>query len=1149
MSCNPKIKKYIQSLEALSQSMDDYLYIWDIKQDCNWFFGDIDKDFTIRENGHYENTTQEMFAITHPSDRENLIEDLLKIKNGEKSVHEMSYRWLDRTGRPVWINCRGRVINDEDGTPMALIGRVSRTPFDGKVNEITGMFNKHKMLEDAQTYQYMSRNGDVLVLGVDKLSKSYSEHGRKYIENILNTCARILESMSTRTINVYHAEEGIFAVCFEDVTRSDIRKFYNEFISRVDGRFTVTGVSLPAVRRFFTDERELYEIAYNELMKAKKNNRSKLSFYSKKDADEQLKERQLEEKLEQAVTNGFDGFYVCYQPQIRGGDYTIDGVEALMRFRADGQEYSPAQFIPLLEEMGLMYDAGLWVLKTALDQVKIWREKLPNLYLNVNFSLSQFANPDVIETVVKIYKESGLPERVLTLELTETVHTDHLERIAMATKTWKAAGIDVALDDFGTGYSNLAILKEIACSEIKIERTFVSHIKKGSYSYLLTSSIIDFAHQNDIEVCCEGVETEEDILTLSPLEPDLYQGYAFDRPCTVVEFERNYIHKYSIPFRLRKAFSKKLVKKDEDRITRFNTNEILTKVGIGLCVMMGDFDTDTYEMHPDETTEALFGMAPDLTPSEYYKLWFDGIKTGYGGYVKKNVMQLLEEKQSVRFMYPWFHPTKGEIILSFTAIREGFNKHGKLVIKVLHKIVTGIEAMGMESDRPLKYFVQNRYLDIILNKAIAFMEVNVTKNRVDGGLRDLLGNQPALGQDIPKIVDKSGYIDYDAFERNWADKYLIKADKDFYGICNHSYLKSAFENGENHIDITCKCKDKNGAEYDCRKSFFITQDEFNGSITALCVIYDISDEVLEKQETMHREATIRSLADDYKSIMYVNLDEDTVAFYREDKTIGDWYKNGDKHSVMHNMFAENFVSEKDKADYRYMLAPSTMREELAKADEYTFEYQRKVQGKGYRYSEVTVKRDHFNKDNFCATIAVKDIDDRVTLRIKLEEALEMAYTDNLTGLYNQQGLLVKCKEILNSSKVKSAVLFMDIDNFKSVNDVYGHAMGDKVLQEIAKAIREETRGKDVVGRYGGDEFVVLIYDVKNPEDAEEVAGRISDRIRNVCQDLKLTVKISVSIGISFTEQTGKDYHYLKEIADDRLYLAKKRGKDQIVKNI
>lgn len=1147
MSQNPKIKKHIQSLKALSDSMDDYLFVWDIHHGNILFFGDIDKEFDLRVDGEEEITEQQFMNVVHPRDKEALGKDFNAIKRGEKQSHDLNYRWISRSGKPIWVNCRGNVITDGEGDQVALIGRVSKSIFDNKVNEITGMFNRRKLLEDSRKQQYMAKDGFLMFFSPDRLSTSYSEYGRIYMENLLANCARTLEEIACDRCKIYHVEEGVFAVCFLEMDRKEVQCFYNEAIKQMQEYCTVTAVALPSSRQYFTDERELYAAATAELVKAKKTRRAKLTFYSKKSINEQLNERLLEEKIERAVNNDFEGFYLCYQPQIRGGEYTIDGVEALMRFRADGVEYPPSQFIPIMEQTGLIHEAGIWVLKKAIEQVKIWREKLPELYLNVNFSLIQFADPDIIEKVIKIYKESGLPPHVLTLELTETVEMEDLDRIASATKTWKTAGIDVALDDFGTGYSNLAMLKEISCSEIKIERRFISRVKKGSYGYLLTSSIINFAHQNDIAVCCEGVETIEDVTTLSPLKPDLYQGYAFDKPLKVAEFEKNYIEVKSAARLQRCKLANRLVKMDEARITKFDSNELLSNIGVGLCLMHWDVKTRTYEWHPDEVTISLLGMKPNLTPIQYNDFWFKRIKSGYEHYVRKNLRRLSQGAEVSQFMYPWIHPEKGEIILSFSGTRAE-SKNGKVVVKGLYRIVTGIEETNFGEARPLKYFVENRYMDMILNKAIAFMEINVTRNKVQGGMRDMQGNQPRDQGEIPDLYDADGDLSYNEYEKWWADKYLLKCDKDFYKISHCDYLRECYERGETSIELLCKCEDKDGKVYDCKKSICITRDEFIGDVMALCVIYDVSEETKQRMEFMHRDATIRSLADDYKSIMYLNLDEDTVEFYREDTTLEQWKKEMDKHSVLMNIFAERFVHEEDLAEYKYLQSTSTIREKLLEVEEYRFEYKRKCRDGVYRYHEVTIKRDDLNEEAFCAIIGVKEIEEEVQMRLQLEEALALAYTDHLTGLYNQQGLLNRCKEVLKDKSINAAVLFMDLDNFKTINDVYGHGMGDKVLHEVGKVLREETRGKDVVGRYGGDEFVVLIYDIRRVEDAEEVPERISSRINRICQKLKLRVDMTASIGLSFTGQTGYDYHHLKEIADDRLYLAKKRGKNQIVKN-
>lgn len=120
-----KIKNYLNVLKTLSKSMDSYLYLWDITRNENWFIGDIDNEFAVREKGAVKNTMEQMEAIVYEEDRQALKDDLRKISSGVKDVHNMNYRWMNRKGEPVWISCRGTVINDDKGRPFVMVGRVS----------------------------------------------------------------------------------------------------------------------------------------------------------------------------------------------------------------------------------------------------------------------------------------------------------------------------------------------------------------------------------------------------------------------------------------------------------------------------------------------------------------------------------------------------------------------------------------------------------------------------------------------------------------------------------------------------------------------------------------------------------------------------------------------------------------------------------------------------------------------------------------------------------------------------------------------------------------------------------------------------------------------------------------------------------------
>lgn len=1144
MNFNPEIQKYLESLSSLSQSTEDFLYVWDVKSGLNWFFGRLD-DFNFKNTGLTPNTAEDMMAVVHPSDREEIHNDLAKIKRGEKKELDTTHRFITKEGKPVWVNCRGTVVEGQDGSPIALVGRVSRSVLENRINRITGIANKNKMVEDILQKQRAGKQGIFLLLGLDKIAKAYSEYGKEHVQTIVEFCGKVLEELATPLTTIYHLENDIFAVCLENGTEQSVRTCYDLFSAKIADYVTATGLAVKC-SKLFVDPKDMYDSALKGLANAKKHARSKLTFLHEKDVEDQLNKQVLLEELESGVYNDMQGFFVKYQPQVEHGSFRVSGIEALLRFRSSaGVEYLPSQFIPLLEQSGLMSEVNVWVLKNAIAQVKKWRERLPGLHVNVNFSLLLLE--ECLDEVIQTVRESGLPPKTVVIELVETARLDDVDNVSVLIRTCQEAGIAISVDDFGTGYSNLALLKEIKCNEIKIERTFISGIQRDSYSYLLVNSVIGFARNNDIRICCEGVETEEDILTISRMCPDSYQGFAFDRPCSVQEFENRYINDKTKEYKARKSFVRALRKKEKEHIARFDPKEILTNIGVGLCVIDCDFTSDVYDMHPDQITEQILGMPPNLTPIECNKFWFTRIKEGYVGYVKKRLDTLLTTQKVVQIVHPWVHPVYGEILLSFSGVRS-YSSAKKLVVKGLFRIVSSIEQVkDGDSVRPFRYFVQNKYIDIMLDKAMAFMEINLSQNRVEGRIKDLAGTQPSIGDCLDEISVENGDLLYNEYERWWADRYLLSDREAFLTKSNSNHLISLFEKGENREELYCRGKDKNGREFDCRKVFYISRDELLGDVTALCVMYDVSEEMERSLKRHNRDTAIRTMCDEYRSIAYINLDNDTIEFYREDKALGDWQTGLVGYEQTLGVFADKFVDEEDRANYKYMLSAMVLKKKLQEEEAFRFEYGRKDAKGEVRTHEAKLKRDLNNLSGFNVILGTRDIEKDVKLKYELQEALEMAHTDHLTGLYNQQGLYAKCSEVLANKNVPSAVIFMDLDNFKLVNDMYGHSMGDKVLYEVGQILQEETRGKDVLGRYGGDEFVALIYDVRDELECEIVLRRIARRINAVCNTFGLNVNISASIGVAYTKETGYDYRRLKEIADDRLYVAKKQGKNRIIK--
>jgi EAL domain-containing protein (putative c-di-GMP-specific phosphodiesterase class I)/CheY-like chemotaxis protein len=215
-------------------------------------------------------------------------------------------------------------------------------------------------------------------------------------------------------------------------------------------------------------------------------------------------------------------------------------MEALIRWASPELGFiSPADFIPLAEETGLIVPIGEWVLKQACQQNQDWQTAgLPKLTMAINISPRQFQQEDLVETVARILGESGLHPQHLELEIVESLLMHDLESATRLTGDLKALGVQLTMDDFGTGYSSLRYLKLFPFDKIKIDRSFVSNITSDPNSAAITRAMITLSHSLKLQVIAEGIETFGQLNYLRRLECDEMQGFYFSRPLPADKFER-----------------------------------------------------------------------------------------------------------------------------------------------------------------------------------------------------------------------------------------------------------------------------------------------------------------------------------------------------------------------------------------------------------------------------------------------------------------------------------------------------------------------------------------------------------------------------------------------------------------------------------
>lgn len=679
----------LKLIETINRSTDDYLFIWDIKADTRWFFGDIDKYYDIRKNGSETNSTSDILKIIHPADSEAVLKSLEQIANGEKDTHNMDYRWINRKGEKVWINCHGTVIRDNENKPHIMIGRVSEENLRHLYNPLTSLWNKNKLRRDLK--DYLAQGGSyLLLLDIDNLSTINLTYGRSYGDSLLKEVAELCET-EEKSHAAYHINHNYFALVLNAESEKEVRDVYNHIKTDVSGKCTFTASAVPIDNTLFYDETQLMDSVNMTLKKAKNISGNRIEFFSAEDLSRKISSLELLEELKKSVEDNFEGFEVYYQPQIRSGNYDIYGVEALLRYNSKNHgRVFPDEFIPILEESRLIKVVGLWVLKQALIQCKKWRESLPELHVSVNFSALQFEDPQLAEKVIAIVDEIGLPGDALTVEITESVELHNNQQFDNNIKYLKHHNINFAIDDFGTGYANLGYLKQMNVDEIKIDRIFVSGIEKETYNHKLVSNVIEFAKGNNIRTCCEGVENIRELAILELLLPDVIQGYLFDKPDTAEKIEKTYIISSAPEFIQRGEFINTIHKfKEKMGVLHFDPKDILRENEVGLWMMRIKEKGNHYELHIDETMENIMASDIKYTPKECYKYWFSRIHPDFISLVEESLSKMIQIGKAVQVEFPWLHPTLGDVMMRFSGKRAN-DSDGMTVLKGYCKIVTNV---------------------------------------------------------------------------------------------------------------------------------------------------------------------------------------------------------------------------------------------------------------------------------------------------------------------------------------------------------------------------------------------------------------------------------------------------------------------------
>ena len=273
------------------------------------------------------------------------------------------------------------------------------------------------------------------------------------------------------------------------------------------------------------------------MYRAKNTGRGRYEMFDRAMHAEALTRLQIETDLRHAFDR--DEFFLHYQPIISLKTGQMVGAEALVRWRhSERGIVSPATFIPVAEDTGLIVPLGRWVLREACRQAREWRSAGNESFaISVNLSVREFAQPDLVRIVASILEETGLPAKALRIEITESAIIGQKHPAIETVEQLRALGVAIHLDDFGTGYSALSYLHRLPLDAVKVDRAFTASIDHEDRPLHVVRAIISLAHAIGLEVVAEGVANERQLELLREMGCDLAQGFIFARPCNTEELE------------------------------------------------------------------------------------------------------------------------------------------------------------------------------------------------------------------------------------------------------------------------------------------------------------------------------------------------------------------------------------------------------------------------------------------------------------------------------------------------------------------------------------------------------------------------------------------------------------------------------------
>lgn len=883
--------------------------------------------------------------------------------------------------------------------------------------------------------------------------------------------------------------------------------------------------------------------------------------------------RQLEDDLQSAFDE--ERFTFFLQPKVDLNNGEIIGAEALVRWLLeDGTLVQPDHFIPFMEENGMILELDFLVYHKVCSYLKHCLEQNKKVVpISMNMSRRHAFNLNTAREIHHIICSYGIPPYLIQFELTESILLEDLSTVAQIINELRSYGYLIAIDDFGAGYSGINMLQELNFDTIKLDKRFVAtEDDQVQKSEVVIPRIAEISQDLEVELLCEGVETLEQCRRMRALGCNVAQGFYFSPPVAADVFESMLEKKKNwtaLPWKEVKRFSPRHFIRARKK--GWGPKKYYPLLLVSLAVLLSVWIGVAFSRYRSKQQEEYDNLFYDNLSAfaESQKLEVDSFNESIIttiNAIKYMAEQGIADEESAGFQACLSLVNKKQNSFqveyyNWNMMEQMESNHSDLFSEdVRQQILRGEDAIS-----DIFYLKQwNGFFYSIM--------VPIQNNGVTTGVIQSLVDASFLTENrqvLPQAEITNCYLvksDGKILEVQGKDSPTAQSIYDL--VATRKISSNTIRNIENALDR--------------RDDISVFQLENNQNMNSYLSIVPIKDQewylanVVEAEEVLGYSNTIlkqtvqmiifmvglvylgsglaiwlyyyQRKQKNRENERYAMLAQfaDTVLlqyFYKTDRL--EITPNAEKQFCVESCCKENYLRDGKNMLEIHPDDYQAVREviEHPTPGKRVCSFNIRITSKAGGYVWCSCQYQYVYEKNHPVVMMSKITD--ISGQMKREERLlEQSYRDGLTEILNKSACERKIKEALNKYR-KGSLLMLDVDNFKQINDSHGHATGDQVLIAIGDILKQTFPERNhIVGRIGGDEFVVFIPNSDDLEDVQKRADCLRNKVRDFAQNRNLIA--SISIGLAITDHVNVDYDTLYRRADEALYRAKSEGKNRSV---